>query len=186
MKFHDLDAEFISATTMKYQKAMGQLEKGLPPNGVLPVLKEKIDGMREKITVIADLRNDALKVRHLPQIAPVIGYDYTMTAATLAVRSRVLIIPLYSNQTESFLQPRHWEIIENIIGHHFTPEEPMTLGLLIELEAFKHTEAIQEVSGQASSEASLEAILKKVRYILRSIVHVLVRMCDSLDHSCVS
>ena len=39
----------------------------------------------------------------------------------------------------------------------------MTLGLLIELEAFKHTEAIQEVSGQASSEASLEAILKKVR-----------------------
>ena len=64
MKFHDLDAEFISATTMKYQKAMGQLEKGLPPNGVLPVLKEKIDSMREKITVIADLRNDALKVEN--------------------------------------------------------------------------------------------------------------------------
>lgn len=41
----------------------------------------------------------------------------------------------------------------------------MTLGLLIELEAFKHTEAIQEVSGQASSEASLEAILKKVRNV---------------------
>ena len=62
MKFHDLDAEFISATTMKYQKAMGQLEKGLPPNGVLPVLKEKIENMREKIAVITDLRNDALKV----------------------------------------------------------------------------------------------------------------------------
>lgn len=42
----------------------------------------------------------------------------------------------------------------------------MTLGLLIELEAFKHTEAIQEVSGQASSEASLEAILKKASLLL--------------------
>ena len=97
-----------------------------------------------------------------------------MTTATLAVTSRVLIlliVPiLYSSQTKSFVQPRHWEIIENIIGHHFTPEEPMTLGLLIELEAFKHTEAIQEVSGQASSEASLEAILKKVCFILRTKV----------------
>ena len=60
----------------------------------------------------------------------------------------------------------------------------MTLGLLIELEAFKHTEAIQEVSGQASSEASLEAILKKVCFILRTKVYVFVfvRMCDSRDH----
>ena len=75
MKFHDLDAEFISATTMKYQKAMGQLEKGLPPNGVLPVLKEKIDSMREKITVIADLRNDALKVILHLETATVIAFQ---------------------------------------------------------------------------------------------------------------
>ena len=61
------------------------------------------------------------------------------------------------------LKPRHWEAIEEIIAFHFTPEEPMTLGKLVELDAFQHIEAIQEVSGRASSEASLEAILKKVR-----------------------
>ena len=91
-------------------------------------------------------------------------------------------------------QPRHWEIIENIIGHHFTPEEPMTLGLLIELEAFKHTEAIQEVPGQASSEASLEAILKKVcalnelalryHYVLAcKSVRVALRIIKALAHA---
>ena len=38
----------------------------------------------------------------------------------------------------------------------------LTLELLTDLKVFDHAEAIQEVSGQASSEASLEAILKKV------------------------
>lgn len=43
-----------------------------------------------------------------------------------------------------------------------TPEEPLTLGKLIEINAFQHEERIQEISGQASSEASLEGILKRV------------------------
>ena len=38
----------------------------------------------------------------------------------------------------------------------------MTLGRLVEIGAFKHSERLQEISGQASSEASLESILKKV------------------------
>ena len=60
------------------------------------------------------------------------------------------------------LKQRHWDIIENILDFKFTPEEPLTLGKLTEINAFKNAEALQEVSGQASSEASLEAILKKV------------------------
>jgi dynein heavy chain len=43
-----------------------------------------------------------------------------------------------------------------------TPEEPLTLGKLIDINAFQHEERIQEISGQASSEASLEGILKRV------------------------
>ena len=60
------------------------------------------------------------------------------------------------------LKQRHWNLIEDIISHKFDPEVPVTLQLLTELKAFDHAEAIQEVSGQASSEASLESILKKV------------------------
>ena len=60
------------------------------------------------------------------------------------------------------LKTRHWEVIEQELDHHFTEEDPLTLGKLIEIDAFEHTEVIQEISGQASSEASLESILKKV------------------------
>ena len=60
------------------------------------------------------------------------------------------------------LKPRHWVVIEDIIQHKFDPETTLTLELLTNLKVFDHAEAIQEVSGQASSEASLEAILKKV------------------------
>lgn len=60
------------------------------------------------------------------------------------------------------LKQRHWNLIEDIISHRFDPEIPITLQLLTELKVFDKAEAIQEVSGQASSEASLEAILKKV------------------------
>lgn len=46
------------------------------------------------------------------------------------------------------------------------------MGLLNKIDAFDHTEAIEEVSGQASSEASLEGILKKVRLSIigRSVI----------------
>ena len=60
------------------------------------------------------------------------------------------------------LKQRHWTLIEDIIGHKFDPEVALTLQLLTELKVFDKAEAIQEVSGQASSEASLESILKKV------------------------
>ena len=71
-------------------------------------------------------------------------------------------MPVITNLRNPALKPRHWEHIQQIFGYHFTEEEPLTLGLLNKIDAFDHTEAIEEVSGQASSEASLEGILKKV------------------------
>ena len=37
--FESLDVEHLTAQTMKYAKAVNQLEKGLPPNGLVPQLK---------------------------------------------------------------------------------------------------------------------------------------------------
>ena len=74
----------------------------------------------------------------------------------------LLQLPVITNLRNPALKPRHWEHIQQIFGYHFTEEEPLTLGLLNKIDAFDHTEAIEEVSGQASSEASLEGILKKV------------------------
>ena len=44
----------------------------------------------------------------------------------------------------------------------FTPEEPLTLGRLVDIDAFHFAEDLEEISGKASSEAGLETILKKV------------------------
>ena len=79
-------------------------------------------------------------------------------------------LPVITDLRNPTLKPRHIEHIEQVIDYHFTPEDPMTLGKLIEIDAFEHTEKIQEISGQASSEASLESILKKVTMIFLIMV----------------
>ena len=48
----------------KYAKSVFQMERGLPPNGVVPLLKEKVDDMKSKVPVITNLRNQSLKARH--------------------------------------------------------------------------------------------------------------------------
>jgi dynein heavy chain, axonemal len=44
-----MDPEELSATTLRFSKSVFQLEKGLPPNGVVPKLKEKVEQMRDKV-----------------------------------------------------------------------------------------------------------------------------------------
>ncbi|XP_012945207.1 dynein heavy chain 6, axonemal, partial [Aplysia californica] len=41
--FDTLDPEQMNNTTLRYAKSVMQLEKGLPPNGVVPLLKEKVE-----------------------------------------------------------------------------------------------------------------------------------------------
>ncbi|XP_060586003.1 dynein axonemal heavy chain 6-like [Ruditapes philippinarum] len=138
VSFDTLDPEQMNSTTMKYAKSVMQLEKGLPPNAVVPKLKEKVELMRDRLPVITDLRNPCLK-------------------------------------------QRHWDVIENILEYKFTAEDPLTLGKLTDINAFKHAETLQEISGQASSEASLEGILKKVEDAWKATEFVVLQHKDSKD-----
>nr|XP_036867942.1 dynein heavy chain 6, axonemal [Manis javanica] len=63
-KFDCLDPELLNSQVSKYAKFVTQLEKGLPPNSVVPQLKQKVEKMKEKLPVITDLRNPTLKPRH--------------------------------------------------------------------------------------------------------------------------
>ncbi|KAH0505566.1 Dynein heavy chain 6, axonemal [Microtus ochrogaster] len=63
-KFDCLDPEALNSQVTKYAKFVTQLEKGLPPNNVVPQLKYKVERMKEKLPVIIDLRNPTLKARH--------------------------------------------------------------------------------------------------------------------------
>lgn len=136
--FEDLKADALGNTVAKYVKTVFQLEKGLPPNGVVPLLKAKVESMRDKAPVIADMRNPSLK-------------------------------------------PRHWDLIENIVGQKLVSDQPLTLTRLTELGVFEHSERIQEVSGQASSEASLEALLKKVDESWKNTEYIVLPHRDSKD-----
>ncbi|OON20089.1 dynein heavy chain, region 2 [Opisthorchis viverrini] len=137
--FLKLDTDELSATIQKYIKSVTMLEKGLPPNNVVPLLKAKVDGMKSKLPSIMDMRNPTL-------------------------------------------QPRHWQKLEELIGFHLAEmETPLSLGLLIELDAFSHAEAILEVSSQASSEASLEKLLKKVEDAWKSTEFTVLPYKDSKD-----
>jgi len=77
----------------------------------------------------------------------------------VCVRGQLSVITNLRNPT---LKPRHWEEVEAILEVEFTPEEPLTLGRLVEIDAFDLAEQLEEISGKASSEAGLESILKKV------------------------
>ena len=90
-------------------------------------------------------------------------------------------VPVLTDLRNPALKPRHWIRLEEIIGHRFNPDEALTLQRLVELGAFDHGEAIQEVSGQASSEASLESILKKVEDAWKSTEFVVLPHRDSRD-----
>ncbi|VEL41756.1 unnamed protein product [Protopolystoma xenopodis] len=48
-EFLKLDPEEAAGVTAKYVKSVAQLEKGLPPNAVVPLLKEKVESMKEKV-----------------------------------------------------------------------------------------------------------------------------------------
>lgn len=49
VKLDTLDPEDLTNTTMKFVKTANQLEKGLPPNGLVPKLRERIEKMKVKV-----------------------------------------------------------------------------------------------------------------------------------------
>ncbi|GFO48619.1 dynein heavy chain 6, axonemal [Plakobranchus ocellatus] len=118
--FSEIDPEEVSQTTFKYMKTVHTLEKGLPPNDLVGVLKKKVEIMKSRLQVITDLRNP-------------------------------------------YLKKRHWDLIQEALNYKFEKSAPpLTLGLLVDIKAFDKADAMQEISGMASSQAALEAILKKV------------------------
>ncbi|XP_018593809.2 dynein heavy chain 6, axonemal [Scleropages formosus] len=85
-KFEELDPEQLNAEVVKYSKFVSQLEKGLPPNSVVPRLKEQVESMKEKLPIITNLRNPSLKARHWDMLEQIVGaslYAETLTLASL-------------------------------------------------------------------------------------------------------
>ncbi|KAJ3027001.1 UNVERIFIED_CONTAM: Dynein heavy chain 6, axonemal, partial [Siphonaria sp. JEL0065] len=71
--FESLNIEEVSAQMQVYLKVVYSLDKGLPPNDVVPKLKSMVDDFRTMYPTIVDLRNQALKQRHWDRIQDALG-----------------------------------------------------------------------------------------------------------------
>ncbi|KAJ3281611.1 Dynein heavy chain 6, axonemal [Borealophlyctis nickersoniae] len=71
--FDMLNTEEVNAQITAYLKTVYNLDKGLPPNDVVPRLKAMVDEYRGMYSTIVDLRNPALKARHWEKIQDAIA-----------------------------------------------------------------------------------------------------------------
>ncbi|XP_036364895.1 dynein heavy chain 6, axonemal-like [Octopus sinensis] len=75
--FDSLDHEELQKNTLSYLKTCNIMQKSLPPNNIVGALKEKVEDMKEKLPVIMNLHNPALRARHWEQIQRVLGFSIT-------------------------------------------------------------------------------------------------------------
>ncbi|TPX75806.1 hypothetical protein CcCBS67573_g02914 [Chytriomyces confervae] len=71
--FESLNTEDINAQIASYTKVAYTLDKGLPPNDVVPNLKKRVESYKGMYSTIVDLRNPALKPRHWEKVQEVLG-----------------------------------------------------------------------------------------------------------------
>ncbi|KAJ3068699.1 Dynein heavy chain 6, axonemal [Podochytrium sp. JEL0797] len=85
--FETLNTEEINGHIAAYTKVVYSLDKGLPPNDVVPNLKKLVDSYKGMFNTIVDLRNPALKARHWDKIQDILGKplirDETLTLEKL-------------------------------------------------------------------------------------------------------
>ncbi len=76
MDFADIEPDVVNGQVLKFAKSVNQLEKGLPPNFLVPKLKKKVEEMREKMPVVQDMCNPSLKPRHWTLIENILSHTF--------------------------------------------------------------------------------------------------------------
>ncbi|KAJ7369814.1 hypothetical protein OS493_036331 [Desmophyllum pertusum] len=71
--FEILKIDDVQQNVARFIQTVFLLEKGLPPNKVVPRLKQKVVSFKQGMPVITSLRNAALRTRHWEAIQNVIG-----------------------------------------------------------------------------------------------------------------
>lgn len=74
--FNTLNPEDVNMFVNKMLKNIAQLDKGLPKNDITPDFKEDVEMFKERIPVIAHLRNQNLKARHWLKIEGILNHKF--------------------------------------------------------------------------------------------------------------
>jgi dynein heavy chain len=99
--FETLVTDDINTKITQFLKISYNLDKGLPPNEVVPKLKLLVEGYRKIYPTIVDLRNPSLKARHWEKIQDSVGK----------------VLPKYETFTLGFLLENHVFDFKDEIGH---------------------------------------------------------------------
>lgn len=87
-------------TPCRFHKAVFRMEKGLPPNKLVPALRAEVDMSRALGPVLGALRNDKLRERHWARVCEVLGQQLardaslTVQVGQLAALRLLLLAPL--------------------------------------------------------------------------------------------
>lgn len=93
------DVVLLFLPSCRYHKAVSRMERGLPPNTLVPQLRAAVDEYRNLLPVVAAMRNSALKERHWAKVFASIGTllprdeTFTLQVRTVCV---CLVHPRYA------------------------------------------------------------------------------------------
>ncbi len=71
----EIKVDVVQKDVNRFTQNIYILEKGLPPNDLVPRLKDKVLDFKKALPIIVALRNPNLKHRHYQQIKLLIGID---------------------------------------------------------------------------------------------------------------
>ncbi|XP_073391166.1 uncharacterized protein [Physcomitrium patens] len=90
-------------------------------------------------------------------------------------------LPVVQNMLNPALRDRHWKKIEIIIGRKIERNSQFTLNKLLELKVMDFTNAIVEVSNEATQEMGLEELMSKVQERWTTVEFVVKPFKDMKD-----
>ncbi|CAH1180440.1 unnamed protein product [Phaedon cochleariae] len=74
--FSTLNTEDMNLFTAKNMKYINQLDKGLPPNLIVPKLRDEVELMKDKLPIITYLRNPSMRQRHWIKVENLLNHKF--------------------------------------------------------------------------------------------------------------
>ncbi|GBF88264.1 dynein heavy chain axonemal protein, partial [Raphidocelis subcapitata] len=116
-RFSALDVPGVEEAVTRFHKAVAKMERGLPPNKLVPALRADVDQLRQLLPIVAALRNPALKERHWARVANAVAaaggarLETLVDARALDARDAVLAASADASQ-EAALQ----EMLDKVVA----------------------------------------------------------------------
>nr|CAH7756356.1 unnamed protein product [Callosobruchus chinensis] len=149
-EFSTLNVDDMNAFTAKNMKYVTQLEKGLPPNLIVPKLRDEVELMKDKLPVVIYLRNPAMKNRHWLKVENLLNHKFKPDEVITLELLENLNVFSYPNELmdisgqasseaglEALLKKveEAWKTLEFIVLPHKDAKDVFILGSLEDVQA---------------------------------------------------